>query len=682
MAWLRSAFHRAADGSRNLAGGAGGGVGRARNFVNTAGAAVAKAVLERTGEKYHNNFKHAVRRLDEVSLNARGEERSQALARWLGALKDLDRDAKLLAEKAEKISEKNDGSPSNPSSPHVEQEIDEETGQPSRVTMVLFYDQDISSAPLTFRDVFLRSNALENITVSLILEPPEVEEVNLVMEMFGLCLSGGPEVHNAIVSGIQDLGRSVANYSELLLNRDDLLRMAADVITGLKTNAEIERLDIEAFRIESQVHEKLGLVTLKDTPAPKTETPTPSELVQGVLSDIPLPLKEGASISEELLQCGSRLVDIMKKKEALVYQGDTAEIRQLKVEKMKLLAEDLTNAAKTHKEKITDSRQQKSDAMAYRITKAQEVAEAEKVISQEMQVLQKRREELEAELSQVMQAITVQTKKHIQLQEEKEHFDEASSNIVAHLAIQEEECLKLMSQQAAEKSVVTTWQSFLEDTWLLQTSCIEAKEKAIKEATKETQANFWQIAIGHFVYRQEELNALLIRLKMYNEELATIRSKKADLEKKGMDGIVADITSGRKRIEEKYVETEGQVKNSLIAVERAKAELKICLEVIPEDENIEEKRKVEEFLKSLDVARKDFDAIKRPKLDIENPIPRPKKTTSKSSESWGRGPPGVAKPLPPSPTPVPSLSTSLSPSPSLASTGGSDSVSRVHPSED
>ena len=39
--------------------------------------------------------------------------------------------------------------------------------------------------------------------------------------------------------------------------------------------------------------------------------------------------------------------------------------------------------------------------MAYRVTKAQEVQDCEKVIQQEMQVLQKRRDELEAELKAV-----------------------------------------------------------------------------------------------------------------------------------------------------------------------------------------------------------------------------------------------------------------------------------------
>jgi hypothetical protein len=38
-----------------------------------------------------NSFKNAVRRLDEVALNARKLERVQALARWLAALQDIQR---------------------------------------------------------------------------------------------------------------------------------------------------------------------------------------------------------------------------------------------------------------------------------------------------------------------------------------------------------------------------------------------------------------------------------------------------------------------------------------------------------------------------------------------------------------------------------------------------------------
>eukprot|EP00271_Cylindrocystis_brebissonii_P016491 TRINITY_DN4014_c0_g2_i1.p1 TRINITY_DN4014_c0_g2~~TRINITY_DN4014_c0_g2_i1.p1 ORF type:complete len:859 (-),score=275.83 TRINITY_DN4014_c0_g2_i1:1017-3593(-) len=709
MSWLRGALQRAADGSKSN-------LGRARTFAGSvvlnAGTAVgrAKAVLERANlsGKSYNNFHHAVRRLDEVSLSARGAERVQALARWLGALRELDRGAGAgearralsqgvapegegegAAEGEEGISDpsarsgaaKEEGAAPRTGSTGAEQEGGEDKGGTQQssgesssrgVSTVLFYDPELSSEALTFRDVFLRSNALQNITVSLILDPPQDEEVKMLLEMFGLCLAGGPEVHHAILSGLQDLGRASANYTELRTKREALLQVAAECITGLKLSAEVERLDGEALRTEAEMSAKMAGLTLKDAPAEKPEAPAPSEGSQGVLKDVPAELQEGAAASEELLQLGARLVELLERKKALVRQGDTEEGRRKKVEQVRALGEELASALKEHKQTITASRKQKSDAMAYRVTKAEEVQETEKVIAQEMQALQRRKEELEAQLKEVLQAISVQTMRHIQLQEEKEAFDEASSNIVAHLAAQEDELSRLISHHTADIGAACTWQSFLEDTWRLQHSCQEEKEKAVREALEASRKHFWQVAIGHLVYRQEELAAHLIRLKMYDEELSCMRSKKAELEKQGLgdaDGALAEVMSNRRKIEAAYVRTEARVKDTLVAVERAKAELKAAKEAVPSSADSDgvgeaaggERTRVAELLASLDVARRDFDALKRPKLDSElhsassaqHQQQRLRKGgAAKSSEAWGsQGVRGADKltPLPPLP---------------------------------
>ncbi|CAK9868418.1 unnamed protein product [Sphagnum jensenii] len=518
MSWLRSAISKAAE------------VGNKTNLSRTAktfadavlqqAAGGAKIVQDRLSGRNLNSFKNAVRRLDEVALNARKLERVQALARWLAALQDIQRT--LNGGKAGAGTE----------SPRAPQ--DDDSASPRRASSIYFLDPDTGSGePLNFRDVFLHSQALENIVTSMILEAPVEEEVTMLLEMFGLCLAGGQELHQAIISSIQDLSKSCSTYvEEVMIKKEDLLQLARDAITGLKISLEVERLDFEIGNLQQQIAEKHKVL--------EASGDTTSNL-------------------EEILQLSAHLRNCFQKKTELIHLGDTKEGRALKVEMLKGLTTRLASTAADMEKEVVDNRQQKQEAMDYRFTKAQEVTEIEKALATDIHALTKRKDELEAELNEVKGLLAAATSRHINIQEEKEQFDEASSNIVAQLSIREDELVRSIAARKVEANAVGTWLSFLEDTWLLQSSCGQEKDVQTQVAYDDSKKQYLQLAVSSLSYWEVELSQLLKQMKFCADELEALQHKQENMQELGMGGVAADIVSAKHKIQDTYLKAESQV---------------------------------------------------------------------------------------------------------------------------
>ncbi|KAL7146968.1 hypothetical protein ABFS83_06G077300 [Erythranthe nasuta] len=577
MSWLRSAVNKAVEvGNKNNI------TRTVKNFSDTvvqhAGQAVAegaKLFQDRIGSRSFKSFKQTVKRLEEASVSCRGRERAELIKRWLAVLKEIEKSSGVTFEDRGTNNEKH--------------QLLDEPKSPRRQSMVLYYDSDMGGEPLTFRDVFLYSQALEGISICMILEAPNEDEVSLLLELFGVCLMGGKAVHNAIVSSIQDLAKAFSSYQEeVLVKREELLQFAEGAITGLKVNAEIQRIDAEVSTLKKQ----LELRASQDHVTDGHE----ANIIQSNAPTIEA-LKEALA---HIRVC-SRLEGLLLKKKALKY-GDTAEIHLQKVDKLKVLSESLASSSSKAEKRISDNRLQKEDALKFRVSKSSEISDVEKDLAAEISGLQKQKEELEAQLKKVNTSLSAAQARLHNATEERDQFFEANDQIVAHLKTKEDELTKSIDSCRAEVDVLGTWINFLEDTWSLHCSYVETKEKETNVELEKHEGYFTDLVIQLLSSYEKQLRPSIDRI-----EKLSLTSE--------VEIVDSELLNPRSNLEEEYLDYEAKIITTFSVVDNMREQFYTQQGKISSKEN----QKVKELFDNIEKLRAEFESIDRPTLEMENP---------------------------------------------------------------
>ncbi|KAL0720914.1 hypothetical protein Bca4012_035513 [Brassica carinata] len=592
MSWLRSAVHKAVEvgGKNSLTRTV---RGYAGSVVLTAGNAVsggAKLIQDRIGSRNVQSFALAVKRLEEVSVSSRGGERVQLLRRWLVALREIERMS------SESIDDQN-----QPSS-------EEAKDSPKSFTTVYYVDPDLPGEPMTFRDVFLHSEALEGMVLSMILEAPKEEEVELLLEL--LCLSGEKEVHEALIQNVQDLAIVFSKYKdEVLAKREELLQYVQSAIGGLKISADLARIDTEAHALMEKLDKTKVKVLEQASNDDSSKTAGTNAASTEALREI-----------LEQVRTFSKLEALLLKKKSL-RNGDSHQLHNEKVDKLKVLSESLLSSTSKAENRIVDHRSQKEEALSFRLSKTTEVSQQEKDVEAELKNLEIMKDDLENELNRVNTSITSVRARLRNAREEREQFDNASNEILLHLKSKEDELTRSICSCRVEADVVNKWIKFLEDTWNLQSRFDQQKEIQVSGEMERYGDHFIDLIVQLLTFYKEQLDPSIPKIRRVIENLEP--SKGLEAEKKIDDKDAKPIDS-RKQLEKEYLDLEAKFVTTLSVVDAVKKPFYSQTEGISRKDD----KRVKELFEALEKTKEEFESIERPLLDIESPA-----RTSSSSRS-------------------------------------------------
>ncbi|CAL8467867.1 g7405 [Coccomyxa elongata] len=514
-----------------------------------------------------NDFAETKDRLERTAAELHGEARIVGLRRWTSIMQSLAAQVQGPIYTTQPLSP---GSPNGegdwqtftqvggtaPSSAEAELAM--------RVNEMWFIEP--GGEPLTFREVFLKSGALENIIAGYAKWPAaDPSERELLVQLFAVALGGDAQLHSRLVDALMRLTETCARWKEAGASPEEgmsILLPIAEALGSLKVVASVAILDRKMAALKAEISQQAAVAAQKHKFNQGSAHPT------GDAS--PRRLASGLAATAQVMAQSERLCRLAAERRALVESAPAADVSGA-LAGMQDRSAALSAAILDAEAHISSALRQKRDGQSNRGRKLESMEAGLREVGEEIATLDAARNALLAQLAQLEAQLAQAHARRADLEESRAVFEEGVAFSLDALQHQVDELAAAHRRYNAESTALQEGRVLLGVLSGEAPAMVDAAVRCARAAAAETAQEFIHSACRHLYFQRAEAQLLLRKLLFCAAELQSLCTKEERAAKMGMTALTSDVAAQRRALQMTFLEAETCAASRLAEVDAVRA---------------------------------------------------------------------------------------------------------------